>query len=229
MNMIITIDGPVGTGKSTIAKRLADKLGFVFFDTGAMYRCFTYGIIKNTIDLTDAGQLDRFLRDFDLDIRVLNGAKRYFFEGSDITDEIRGEAVTSFVSEVSSFGPVREKLVAIQRKLGHGADAVFEGRDMGTVVFPDAELKIFLMAKPEVRAQRRFDELRQKYLKERTDLKFDQVLASINKRDAFDSAREISPLKQADDAYLIDSSGLSIEEVVEEILGIKEKRGLGRD
>ena len=208
--MIITIDGPVGTGKSTIAKRLADKLGFVFFDTGAMYRCFTYGIIKNSIDMDDADQLGRFLKTFDFDIQVLKGTKHYFFQGHDITDEIRGEGVTSFVSEVSSYGPVREKLVSIQRKLGHGVDAVFEGRDMGTVVFPDAELKIFLTAAPEVRAQRRFDELRQKFSEETKDLTVDQVLASLNKRDTFDSSREISPLKQAEDAYLVDSSDLSI-------------------
>ena len=220
--MIITIDGPTGTGKSTIAKHLAESLGFVFFDTGAMYRCFTYGVIKHHIDLKNAAKLDDFLETFDFDIQVIDGVKHYFFEGEDITNAIRGETVTSFVSEVSAYGPVRDKLVAFQRKLGHAVDAVFEGRDMGTVVFPDAELKIFLTASPEVRAQRRFDELREKYPETTHMLTLDQVLVGLNERDAYDSGREISPLKQAEDAHLVDTSRLGIEAVVAKILEIKE-------
>ncbi|NGX42781.1 MAG: Cytidylate kinase, partial [Chlamydiae bacterium] len=221
--MIITIDGPVGTGKSTIADLLAEKLGFVHFDTGAMYRCVTYGIIKHNIDPSDDEQLGQYLKTFDFDIQVSDGKKRYFFEGEDITETIRSEEVTALVSEVSAIRSVRDVLVKFQRKLGSDADAVFEGRDMGTVVFPQAELKIFLTADPKVRASRRHKELREKFPEETLDITVDDVLENLNRRDSIDSTREISPLKQADDAHIVDSSNLTTEEVLDRILQIKSE------
>jgi CMP/dCMP kinase len=221
--MIVTIDGPVGTGKSTIAKLLAEKLGFVHFDTGAMYRCLTFGLIKHGIALENHELLHSLLEDFDVIVKVKEGIKHYFFEEEDITNQIRSEEVTSHVSEVSAIPEVRDKLVELQRRLGEGIDAVFEGRDMGTVVFPNAEIKFFLTASPEVRTARRFDELKKEFPDETKNLDLEKLLANINKRDAYDSTRKVSPLRPAEDAHIIDTSKLSIDQVLDELLSIKEK------
>jgi cytidylate kinase len=220
--MIITIDGPVATGKSAVAKKLAESIGFIFFDTGAMYRTLTYGILKHKIDIHQPEQLQKFLDQFEIDLKVVRRERKYFFEGEDVTQKIRGKDVTLAVSEVSAIKAVREKLMAIQRELAIGVNAVFEGRDMGTVVFPDASLKIFLTGRNEVRAKRRFDELKTKYPEEAQNLTLEKCLEAINKRDAYDSTREHSPLRQADDAYVIDTSDLSIDEVVYHILEYKD-------
>lgn len=222
--MIITIDGPIATGKSTIAKKLAEKLGFIHFDTGAMYRCLTYAIIKEKIDADNAHNLERFLSTFTFDIKVINGEKRYIVGHEDVSDKIRKEEVTALVSKISAIGPVRHKLVALQREWGiSGVNAVFEGRDLGTVVFPQAELKIFLYGRPEVRAKRRHEELRAKYPDETKDLSLEKTIEDINRRDFYDSTREISPLKKAEDAHVIDTSDLTIEEVVNKIVQLKTK------
>lgn len=225
--MIITIDGPVGTGKSTIAKILAKRLGFIHFDTGAMYRSLTYGVIKHEVDPDNLEALKKLLDHFDFDIRIINGSNHYFFEGEDISAVIRGDKVTSLVSKVSAIAIVREKLVEMQRTLGKDKNAVFEGRDMGTVVFPHADLKIFLTADPKTRAKRRFEELRQKYPDDSQNLTFEEVLESVVTRDHFDSSREHSPLKQAADAHVVDTSGLSIEEVLEKIIALKSEHAGG--
>lgn len=220
--MIITIDGAIGTGKSTVAKRLASEIGFIFFDTGAMYRCLTYGIIKKNINIDDPAALAEFLKDFTFEIKIKRGDRYYFVDGEDITLKIRGREVTSMVSKVSAFPAVREKLVALQRDWAVGVNAVFEGRDMGTVVFPDAQLKIFLTGRPEVRAARRLAELKAKFPEEAEALTLDGLLEEINMRDEQDSNREISPLKQAEDACVIDTSDLTIEEVIIKILEFKD-------
>jgi CMP/dCMP kinase len=209
--MIITIDGPVGTGKSTIAQKVADALGYQFFDTGAMYRCLTYGILKHGIT-----ELPPFLKQFTFEIRTIHGEKRYFYEGEDITDKIRQEEVTAQVSQTSAIPEVREKLVDLQRSLSKNTDAVFEGRDMGTVVFPQAELKIYLTASPEVRAERRYQELLKKFPDRITS--YASILEQVKERDDRDTTREHSPLRAADDAFILDSTHLSIEEVLEQIL-----------
>ncbi|HEY4832359.1 MAG TPA: (d)CMP kinase [Waddliaceae bacterium] len=221
--MIITIDGPTGTGKSTIAKLLAERIGFAYFDTGAMYRCLTYGIIKHRIDYNDPKAVEKFISSFDFEVRVIKKAKLYFYEDEDITDKIRKEAVTTLVSQISAMSLVREKLVKHQRKLGEGANAVFEGRDMGTVVFPNAALKIYLTADPKIRAQRRFDELREKSPEETVHMSVRHVLDNLNTRDSYDSSREHSPLYQAKDAHIIDTTHLSVEEVLNKILDIFPK------
>lgn len=209
--MIITIDGPVGTGKSTIAKQLADALEFHFVDTGAMYRCLTYAIQKHQV--TDIAS---FLPSFSFEVKQKDGQKRYIYEEEDITDAIRQEAVTSQVSQVSAHPAVREKLVDLQRKIGEKGNSVFEGRDMGTVVFPDAELKIFLTASPEVRANRRYREILEKYPEQNPS--YDEILHQVKQRDERDTTRAHSPLKQADDAHVVDSTNLSIQEVLNKIL-----------
>lgn len=222
--MIITIDGPVATGKSAVAKKLAESIGYIFFDTGAMYRALTYGILKNKIDIHQPEQLQQFLDEFPskFDIKIAQRERKYFFDGEDVTKKIREKEVTCFVSEVSAVKAIRDKLIALQRELAIGVNAVFEGRDMGTVVFPDATLKIFLTGRDNIRAKRRFDELKGKYAQDSQQLTLEQCLDDINKRDAFDTKRENSPLIQAGDAYVLDTSDLSIDEVVFRILEYKD-------
>lgn len=220
--MIITIDGSIGTGKSTVAKKLAAEIGFIFFDTGAMYRCLTYGVLKNKIDINDAAALANFLKNFTFEIKIKHGERHYLVEGEDVTLKIRGAEVTSNVSRVSAVSAVRDKLVALQRELAVGVNAVFEGRDMGTVVFPQAQLKIFLTGRPEVRAARRLAELKAKFPEESANLTLEQSIKEINARDESDSTREIAPLKQAEDACVIDTSDMTIDEVILKVLEYKD-------
>lgn len=220
--MIITIDGPIATGKSTIAKKLAEEIGYIYFDTGAMYRCLTYGILKHHINYENLEELEAFLKDFTFDIKIKRGERHYFVENEDVTLKIRSADVTSIVSQVSSIKNVREKLVALQRDFSIGVNAVFEGRDMGTVVFPNAQVKIFLTGRPEVRAKRRFDELKAKFPRECADLTLEKTLEEITQRDTLDINREISPLKKAEDAFVIDTSDLTVDEIVLKILEFKD-------
>jgi cytidylate kinase len=226
--MIITIDGPVATGKSTIARKLALALGYIYFDTGAMYRALTYGILKNKINVDDPQQLTDYLHKFHYNIRARFGEKAYFVDHEDVTEAIRKSEVTSQVSRISAIPAVRERLVVLQRDMASGVHAVFEGRDMGTVVFPDAGLKIFLSGRPEVRAKRRFDELKTKYPQDSADLTMDKVLEDLNKRDLYDSTRAASPLKKADDAYEVDTSDLSPDEIVTKILELRDVKSRKR-
>lgn len=220
--MIITIDGPIATGKSTIAKTLANEIGYIYFDTGAMYRCVTYGILKNHLSTDDVESLKNFLENFKFDIKIKHGDRRYFVDNEDVTDKIRLQEVTSAVSKVSAAPLVRDKLVALQREHAIGVNAVFEGRDMGTVVFPEAQVKIFLTGRPEVRAKRRYDELKKKYPEETKNLTIEKALEDLNRRDHLDTTRDISPLKQAPDCLVIDTSDLTIEEIIFKILEFKD-------
>lgn len=212
--MIITIDGPIATGKSSIAKKLAENIGFIYFDTGAMYRSLTYALLKENISLDDAKAIDNYLNEFAFDIKIKLGERSYFVADEDVTTVIRGPEVSLHVSKVAAIPSVREKLVEKQREFARGVNAIFEGRDMGTVVFPDAELKIFLTGDPLVRAKRRFEELKTKYPEEYKDLTLERALENINLRDHLDSTREVSPLKKAKDAHVIDTSDLSLDEIV---------------
>jgi CMP/dCMP kinase len=211
--MIITIDGPSGTGKSSVAKALAKRLGFACFDTGAMYRAFTLEIMDHPEALEDDLQLHSILDNFHFQVEG-EEHKRYFIGKREVTEEIRSIEVTQKVSEVAALKPVREKLVFFQKEFAAEKDAVFEGRDMGTVVFPDADLKIFLTASAQARAQRRHHELQQNG-KQTPPL--EEVLAQIEKRDEHDSSRVHSPLKKAEDAIEIDTTALTLEEVIEKV------------
>lgn len=222
--MIVTIDGLIATGKSTIAKKLAEQMGFIYYDTGAMYRCFTYGVLKHNIDIENEEELKKFLETFTFDIKIKHRDRFYIYENEDISDKIRLPEVTKHVSVVSAKKAVREKLVTLQRQLSVGVNAIFEGRDMGTVVFPHAELKIFLVGRPEIRAKRRFDELRTRFPEQTKDWTLDQALVDINRRDEYDSTREISPLRKADDALVVDTSDVSIDEIIYLILEYNDAR-----
>lgn len=214
--MIVVIDGPAGTGKTTVAQRVAEKLGFHYFDTGAMYRAVTYMLKKQGISLENAGALDAFLHQFHFEIR--DG--RYFAGDEDVTEEIRSGEVTSAVSAVSAEPKVRQTLVRIQQEFGKQGNAVFEGRDMGTVVFPDAAVKVFLTARPAVRAERRYRELKEKS----TKISEEKVLEQLMARDHLDSTREMSPLRQAENAELIDTSDLTIDQVVDQIVALISRK-----
>lgn len=220
--MIITIDGPVATGKSTVAKKLASAIGFIYYDTGAMYRALALDALQKGVNLSDEESIEAFLNTFDYKVKIHRGERRYYVGGEEVTDHIRSETVSQAASRISAIPKVREKLVALQRNLAQGVNAVFEGRDMGSVVFPDAELKIYLVGDDNVRAQRRFDELKAKFPEEAAHVTLEDVLKDLLLRDEFDMSREASPLKKADDAFEIDTTNASLDELVYKILECKD-------
>lgn len=206
---IVTVDGPAGSGKSTIAKIIAKKYGFTYLDTGAMYRMIALYALENSIDLQDSKAIETMLKNTKLDIV----GNQFFLNGKDVSDEIRTPRVSAIVSPVSAIKEVRVKLVDLQREISKGKSVILDGRDIGTVVFPSGDVKIYLVASPEERAKRRLKEYEEKGVK----ADYESVLASIKERDFIDSTRKESPLKKAEDAHEIDSSTMSIDEVVEVI------------
>ena len=210
--MIVAIDGPAATGKSTTAKLVAHKLGFTYLDTGAMYRCVTLSILRQAVHLDDKQSLLSLLSD--VDIQFEKSGSLVFLNGEDVTDDIRKSAVTNNVSAVSSIQEVRAFLVENQRKIAKNHDCVVEGRDIGTIVFSKAEVKIYLVADSRIRAKRRQLELSK--LGEEKSL--DILLAEIEKRDSLDSSRKNSPLRKANDAIEVDTSNMTINSQVEYIV-----------
>lgn len=216
--MIITIDGPSGTGKTTIANGVAKKLNIPYFDTGAMYRSVAWAILEHKIELTDEHALKKLLDHFHFEIRIEQEEKHYFVNGVDVTKAIRTQKITSIVSQVSVLSIVREAMWKLQREYAKRVSAVFEGRDMGSVVFPKAELKIFLTASSEVRAKRRLKELQDKLPDEAKGWTEEKMVQELERRDLIDAARELAPLTCPKDATVIDTSNLTIHQVVETIL-----------
>ena len=210
--MIIAVDGPAGSGKSTISKLVAKELGMIHLDTGAMYRLFTLKLLKEKVSFEDKDKINELLEN--LDINIEND--RFFLDGKDVSEEIRKSEVSENVSEVSAIKEVREEMINLQRKFSSSKDIILDGRDIGTVVFPNADIKIFLVADPKERAERRYKEVIGKGGK----ASFQEIYESIVNRDRLDTVREISPLKKAEDAIEVDTTGKTIEEVKNMILSI---------
>lgn len=224
---IIAIDGPSGAGKSTLSRLLARTLGFIKIDTGAMYRCVALAALGCGIDPGEEKALEELCRDLRIDFRRDDGEERVLLNGEDVTAAIRTPEVSLLTSRVAACPGVRRAMVQRQRELGARGGVVLEGRDIGTVVFPQAEVKFFLVASARERGRRRYEELKAKGL----EVDLEQTIAEVEARDAADSSRAHAPLAQAEDAVLVDSTGKSIDQVLTEMLAVVEQRrrfaGLG--
>ena len=210
--MIIAVDGPAGSGKSTISKLLAKELGLVYLDTGAMYRLFTLKMLKENVSFSDNDKINELLEK--LNINIEND--KFYLDDEDVSEEIRKTDVAENVSKTAAIDEVREKMVSLQREFSKSKNVILDGRDIGTVVFPEADIKIFLVADPRERAERRFKELKAKG----ENISLDSIYENILKRDKLDSTRENSPLKKANDAIEVDTTGKNIEEVKNIILNL---------
>lgn len=212
----IAIDGPAGAGKSTIARKVAKLNGYIYVDTGALYRAVAYSTVKNGVSIKDAEAVAEHIKTIKVDIKYINGEQRVFVNSEDVSDNIRTPEISGKASEVSAIPVVREFLLGLQRQLAAEHDVVMDGRDIGTVVLPNATVKIFLTASDEVRAKRRYDELVEKGL----DVKYDDVLNDLKERDYRDSHREVAPLKPSEESKIVDTSTLSFDESVNAILTV---------
>ena len=213
---IIAIDGPSGAGKSTVAKLLAKRLGYVVLDTGAMYRAVAFRAKQRGLCLEDEESLSQLASSLQVTFLTINGELRVLCDAEDITEAIRSPDMSSLASDISKREGVRSALVRLQREMGRAGGVILEGRDIGTVVFPDADAKFYLDADAEERARRRYEELVQKGVK----ITFQETLEDVIRRDRSDMTRAISPLRKAKDAVVIDSTHLSVEEVVEKMIQV---------
>lgn len=217
---VIAIDGEAGTGKSTLAKAIAKKYNIVYMDTGAMYRCVTLNMINENISLEQVDKIEVLLDNIKIDMENKNGQDKFFLNGEDVSKKIREKKVNDLVSQVSHVPIVRERMVELQRKLAKGKKIVMEGRDIGTNVFPNAEVKIYLVASPEERAKRRFEQNKEKGI----DIPYDEILKNVIFRDNNDKTSSVAPLKKADDAFELDTTKYSLEEVENIVVNkIKER------
>ena len=214
--MIVAVDGPAGSGKGTVTKRIEKELGFLNLDTGATYRCVALQTLKENVDLKDEEKIIKIANDIDIKIDNTGDKDIVLLNGEDVSRDIRTKEVTSIVSQISSIIPVREKMVEVQRSLAIGKNVIVEGRDICTVVFPNADVKIYLDASEEVRAKRRFEENKQNGI----DTTYEEVLENVKMRDYNDMHKKFGALKRVDDAIVVDSSNLTIDEVVEKIKDI---------
>lgn len=216
----VAIDGPAGAGKSTISRSAASEVGFIYVDTGALYRAVGVNALRNNIDTKDAEKVTESLENITVELKFVDGVQHVFLNGEDVSEEIRLPEASMAASDVSAVPSVRAFLFELQRDIARKNNCIMDGRDIGTVVLPDAQIKIFLTASPEVRAMRRFKELQAKGAKD----SYEDVLSDLKIRDYNDSHREIAPLKPAEDSITVDTSDCSFDESVETIVNIiKEK------
>ena len=214
--MIVAIDGPAGSGKGTVTKILADRLGLINLDTGATYRCVALMVIKNNYNIDDVKKIEEILPNIDIEFKRENGEEKVILNGEDVTKEIRSKEVNKIVSQVSAIIPVRLYMAELQRKMAKGKDVIMEGRDIGTYVFPNAEVKIYLDADVEERARRRYKENKEKGI----EMSYEEVLENIKKRDENDKNKKIGALKIAEGAIIVDTTSKTIKEVADEIENI---------
>jgi len=220
-NIQIAIDGPSGAGKSTMAKIVARELGILYLDTGAMYRAVALKGIRSGVDTKDSRALAEMVKDIDLQVKYENGVQKVILDGDDVTEEIRTPAVTVGSSDVAVNPAVRDKMVELQREIAKKNSVIMDGRDIGTNVLPNADVKIFLTASIEDRTKRRYEELKEKGTLKQT---FEELRQEMEYRDKNDSSRAYAPLKKADDAILLDTTGFSVEESAKTILDIIKSR-----
>lgn len=213
MSFVVAIDGPAGTGKGTITSLISKEMGLVNIDTGATYRCVALYTIRNNIKLEETQKIIDLLEKIQIDMINENGEQKVFLNGEDVSKEIRSKEVTLIVSPISSIKEVRYKMVEIQRNLANGKNVIMEGRDITTVVFPNADVKIYMDAEEKERAKRRYKELQEKGI----DMTYEEVLTSIRARDKNDIEKEVGALKIAEDAIYLDTTDLTIEEVKEKV------------
>ena len=219
MSYNIAIDGPAGAGKSTIAKMVSKDLSFIYVDTGAMYRGIALYLLTNQVDVADIEAVKKALTEINLSIEYQQGEQQVMLNGENVSDRIRREEVGNMASKAAALPPVREKLLELQRNLARENDVVMDGRDIGTNILPKAQLKIYLTASTDTRADRRYKELTEKGI----SCRLEDIKADIEQRDYQDMHREIAPLIQAEDAVYLDSSDLTIEEVVAKIKSLVTK------
>lgn len=218
--IIVAIDGPSGSGKSTVAKLLAMKLGYTYIDTGAMYRAFALQAKRENVDINSGVALSSLCDRVKIEFLPDNGGLRTILNGEDVSEEIRTPEMSMAASDISARKEVRQSLLSLQRRMGENGGVVLEGRDVGTVIFPNAEAKFFLDASLEERGKRRYKELAAKGL----DVNLKQTIEDVKKRDINDSSRDIAPLKMADDSILVDSTNVGIKEVVEKMIKIVQNK-----
>ena len=219
-NYVIAIDGEAGTGKSTIAKNIAKKYNIVYMDTGAMYRCVTLDMLNKGISMDDTKKIQQMLDDIKIEIENNNGEDRFILNGEDVTKKIREKNVNDNVSQVSHIPVVRERMVELQRRLANGKKIVMEGRDIGTNVFPNAQVKIYLTASAQVKAKRRYEQNKQNGI----DIPFEEIYNNVVFRDNNDKTSDVAPLKKADDAFELDTTNYTLDEVENIVVKkIKEK------
>ena len=211
MSIQVAIDGPAGAGKSTVSKAVAAELGFIYIDTGALYRTVALNALRQGISCDDESAVVSAMDKANIEIRYENGNQKLILNGEDVSGEIRTEAVSMGASDVAKIAGVRAGLLDLQRNLAKSGNAIMDGRDIGTSILPDADIKIFLTASVFARAKRRYDE----YIQKGMEAELSAIEADIKKRDEQDMNRKVSPLKQADDAVLVDTSDMTFEEVVE--------------
>ena len=221
MGFIVAVDGTAGSGKGSVTKVVAERLNLVTIDTGAMYRSVTLAMLEENVGLEEIDKIAEILKDIKIEFVEEGNDKKVFLNGKDVTLKIRSKKVTEFVSPVATIKIVREHMAHMQREMAKSIDVIMEGRDIGTNVFPNADVKIYLDASPEERAERRFRQNKENGI----DIPFEEILKNVKERDYIDSHREIAPLTKAPDAVYIDSTGMSIEEEAEAVIKvINEKR-----
>jgi len=228
MGFVVAVDGPAGSGKGTITKLVGEKRNLVYIDTGAMYRCVTLDCINNNVDYTDISGIEKVLEKISIELKIENGIQKVYLNGKDVSQEIREDKVNNLVSEYSAVKEVRYKITPMQQEMGKTQDIIMEGRDIGTVVFPNADVKIFLDCDVKERARRRYIQNQQKGI----NSTYEEILENIIKREKINSTREVAPFIKAEDAILIDSTNMTIEEVVNRVIKIIDEKkshlGIGK-